>query len=181
MSAPGNIKRGNNMSVLKTLVTIVALASVTGFAADNPKSYKGSLIHTNSPYARVGGDKVIFGYQVAPSCDVDTLKTTAINLKFRATTDRWDDQWYAFNVAQGRCLVMGYYNLSSSKYGWAAILNKPNSWAVRNSKQGWQDIGNGTQRKFSYHINGQQVDLDIFNPNNTGGFSGNDILISFGY
>ena len=169
------------MSVYQSLVAIIAFASVTGFSADNPKSYKGNLIHTNSPYVRVGGDKVVFGFKVPDACDVETLKATAIALKNRTATDRWDDQWYAFNVPQGRCLVMGYYNLTSGKYGWAAILNKPKSWAVRNSKQDWQDLDNGSQKKFSYKVNGQQVDLDIFNPNNNGGFNGNDILISFGF
>jgi hypothetical protein len=170
------------MSFYNTFIAVVlVLSTSTVFGASNPKSYAGHLIHTHSPYVRVGGDKVVFGYKVTPSCDNDSLRAAAIELKTRTTTDRWDDLWYAFSVPQGRCLVMGYYNLSSAKFGWAAILNKPTSWAVRSNSQGWQDLGNGNQKKYSFKINGQNVDLDIFNPNNSGGFSGNDILISFGY
>ncbi len=168
------------MNTFKSLIAVAVLMSSTVFAA-NPKYSRGDLIHTNQPFVRVGGDRVIFGFKVTERCDVESLKAAAIALKTRSSTDRFDDQWYAFSVPQGRCLMMGYYNLDSKKYGWAAILNKPNTWSVRNSKQNWKDIGNGVQQKYSYSVNGQNVDLDIFNPKNEGALTGNDILISFGY
>lgn len=169
------------MPVYNSLIAVLVLTSATVFGSANPKSHRGDLIHTNSPFVRVGGDNVVFGYKVTASCDKATLQAAAIDLKNRTTTGRWDDLWYAFSVQQGRCLMVGYYNLNAKTFGWAAILNKPNSWVLRSNSQGWKDIGNGTQKKYSYTVNGQKVDLDIFNPNNEGGFSGNDILISFGF
>jgi hypothetical protein len=162
------------------VTTFITLGSVAN-AANTPKYYRGDLIHTTQKFVRVGGDAVIFGYKIAPGCDEESLKNTAISLKNRTSTDRWDDQWYAFNVARGRCLMIGWYNLTGRTFGWAAIQNQPTSWSVRSNTRGWGNLGNGTQAKYSFKINGQAVDLDIFNPNNTGALDGNDILISFGY
>lgn len=150
-------------------------------AANTPKYYRGDLIHTTQRYVHVGGDKVIFGYKLAAGCDAENLKQAAISLKNRSTTDRWDDQWYAFNVQRGRCLMIGWYDLTSRKFGWAAIQNQPNSWSVRSNSRGWENLSNGSQKKYSFTINGQGVDLDLFNPKNEGALDGNDVLISFGY
>ncbi len=165
-------------------IVLAAMAIFTlGVAANagTPRYHRGDLIHTNQPFVRVGGDKVVFGYRIADGCDVDSLKAAAISLKTRGSTDRWDDQWYAFNVARGRCLMIGWYNLNAKKFGWAAIQNQPKSWSVRSNNAGWSALGNDSQKKYSFSINGQSVDLDIFNPNNAGALNGNDILISFGF
>jgi hypothetical protein len=136
------------------LALVVAFLAVgAAEASGNPPYHRGNLIHTSHPFVRVGGDQVIFGFKVA-GCDVESLKVAAISLKNRATTDR---------------------------YGWAAVQNQPNTWSARSAKHGWENMPNGTQKKYSFTINGQKVDLDIFNPMNEGALTGNDILISFGY
>ncbi len=167
------------------LIQLGTLALTLGVAAANagatPKYYRGDLIHSNQPFTRVGGDRIVFGYRIAKGCNVDALKEAAISLKHRNTTDRWDDLWYAFHVERGRCLMIGWYNLDDAKYGWAAIQNQPNAWTVRSNRKGWQTLPNGEQMKYSFSINSQGVDLDIFNPNNAGALTGDDILISFGY
>lgn len=165
--------------ILVLFATLITLATPAR-AADTPTYYSGHFIHTDQPFERVGGDEVIFGYKVA-GCDVDSLKAAAISLKSRSTTDRWDDLWYAFKVDPGMCLMIGWYDLTAHKYGWAAVQNQPNSWSARSNYKGWTNLPNGTQAKYSYRINGQKVDLDLFNPNNVGALTGNDILISFGY
>ncbi len=77
--------------------------------------------------------------------------------------------------------MMGYYNLDTDRIGWAAILNQPKSWSTRSAKHDWTVLGNDSQKKYSFKINGQAVHLDIFNPNNAGASTGNDVLISFGF
>lgn len=168
-----------SINIILFIITVFSFGAVSQ-GAPTPKYYKGSLIHTGDPYVRVGGDQVVFGYQVA-GCDTDSLANAAINLKTRATTDRWDDLWYAFRVPAGQCLMIGWYNLTSRRYGWAAVQNQPNTWKARSSKYDWGNLGNGLQAKYSFTINGQKVDLDVFNPNNEGALNGDDILISFGY
>lgn len=89
------------------------------------------------------------------------MKAAAINFKNRSETDRWDDKWYAFSVTRNMCLMIGWYNLDTSKSGWAAAQNQPSSWSVRSNSKSWQTLGNDAQRKYSYTINGQTVDLDL--------------------
>lgn len=169
----------NLKNIIVITITILTLGTAAN-AASTPKYYRGNLIHSALPFTRVGGDRVIFGYQVA-GCDVDSLKAAAINLKLRTTTDRWDDLWYAFSVPSSYCLMIGWYDKDTSKYGWAAVQNQPNTWKVRSNSKIWVNLANGEQAKYSFNINGQQVDLDVFNPKNEGALTGNDILISFGY
>lgn len=170
----------NIKKLMFVLATTFFTLAATADAAATPKYYRGDLIHTTQSYVTVGGDPVIFGYKVT-GCDEESLKASAIALKTRATTDRWDDLWYAFSVPSGRCLMIGWYNLTSKKYAWAAVQNQPNTWKARSNKHGWGNLANGNQAKYSFSINGQNVDLDLFNPNNEGALTGNDILISFGY
>lgn len=162
------------------LASTLFMLSNVGSAADNPRYRSGNRIHTNEPSVRVGGDNIIFGYEVT-GCDLDSLKQAAINLKLRSTTDRWDDKWYALEVPRGECLMIGWYDLNSRNFGWAAAQNQPNTWKARGSRTGWGNLANGNQAKYSFSVNSQKIDLDIFNPNNVGSLGGDDILISFGY
>lgn len=171
------------MARTRSSLAVLALSLLaTPLFAGTPTYHRGSLIHTHSPFVRVGGDEVVFGYQVASGCDEGSLRNAALSLNNHATSDRWDDQWYAFSVPRSRCLVIGWYDRTASKYGWTAIQNMPNTWATRsNYRKTWETMGNGTQKKYSYTINGQRVDLDVFNPENEGALNGDDVLISFGY
>jgi len=168
-----------NQLALIFLTNFVILSQVAT-AASTPKYYRGNLIHSTQPFVRVGGDAVVFGYKVA-GCDFDSLKNAAVSLRNRTKTDRWDDLWYAFTVPSGECLMLGWYDLTSRKFGWAAVQNQPNTWKSRSNSADWSNLSNGNQAKYSFTVNGQRIDLDIFNPKNEGALTGNDILISFGF
>lgn len=163
------------------LLTLVASA-ISAQAGSNPVWYNTGLGNTNKTHYKVGGDNVKFGWRMATGCDLESLKTAALKTKNQATTFAWDDDsWFGVGVPSGRCMVASWYDLTSSKYGWAAIQNKPGSWGVRSNSKNWVDIGNGVQKKYSYNINGQTVDIDIFNPYNQGTLTANDILFGFGW
>ena len=164
-------------------LVLVGITMTLGFAvkgADNPAYRRGDRIHTNNASVRVGGDNVVFGYEVT-GCDETSLKDAARSLKTRSTSDRGDDKWYAFSVPRSSCLMFGFYDLTARKFGWAAVQNQPNTWKARGSNTGWGNLSNGSQAKYSFNINGQRIDLDVFNPNNVNALNGDDILISFGF
>jgi len=164
--------------IMALFINCLALGSA--FGSGNPTYYKGELIHTNQPFIRVGGDEVKFGY-AQTGCDTTSLKNAAIALKNRQTTDRWDNLLYAFSVDSGMCIMIGWYDLTSHQYGWAAAQNQPNTWSVSDIDKGWQNTPNGTNRRYAFAINGQKINLELYNPQNEGALTGNDILISFGY
>ncbi len=84
-------------------------------------------------------------------------------------------------VPVGMCRVTAFYDLTNNTMGWAGVQNQPNRWMVRNDNHPWEQLTNGQQKKYRYQINGQIVDLDLFNPYEENGLTGDYMLVSFGY
>lgn len=164
---------------IATLVTSLFVGAAQ--AASNPVHYNTGLGRTSKAYYKVGGDRVKFDYRMASGCDQESLRNAALKVKNSTYTFAYDDAWYVMSVPQGSCMVIAWFDLDTGKFGWAGIQNRPSSWRVRGNASGWVNLGNGDKQKYSYTINGQTVDLDIFNPYNQGTVSGNDIFFGFGY
>ncbi len=169
------------MRVTRTAALLMTLSWMTANAASNPVHYNTGLGRTQKSYYKVGGDAVRFGWRMASSCDTNSLRNAATKVKNDDTSFAWDDNWYSLRVPQGRCMVFSWYNLKNGNFGWAAVQNRPSSWGVRSNSKDWVNLGNGDKQKYPYTINGQTVDLDVFNPYNQGSVGGDDIFFGFGY
>lgn len=158
---------------------VVLIAWSVAHADSNPKYFSAGSGTTDKGHYRIGGDRIRFGWRLASGCDEQTLRTEAARTKLQAVTFACDDQWYKTYVPPGGCMVFSYYNLDTDRYGWAAIQNKPSSWATRSISNDWSEIGNGDKQKYTYTVNGAKIELDIMNPLNVGKVDGNDIFFGF--
>ncbi len=80
-------------------------------------------------------------------------------------------------------MQIGWYDRTDGNYGWVDVLNTTDYWYSRSSKDtrwarmpepnGWND-GDWT-------IGGQSVKLYVRNPENSSGFTPNDIVFSYGW
>lgn len=95
----------------------------------------------------------------------------------------WDDKWYkrTLSPSNGEILLLMAHNQKVGNVIWVAVKNTPSRWMVM-----WGDgqtfyPSNNEQIKRSVRINGWLLDFDVKNPNNSGGYTANDILFGFGY
>jgi hypothetical protein len=98
-------------------------------------------------------------------------------------TDLWDDNWYYWTLPDNRnkYLLLVWKNLNSGEYGYTFIQNTPETWWYKTNNSGFRSIPNGEQRKLTWSTNGTKIDIDIKNPENSNGWTANDIWYSFGY
>lgn len=166
------------MSNLKVILGLL-LAFGTAQAALNPPHTNAKKGMTNRSSYPIGGDQIRFGWHHAAGCDSNSLARAAVLTKHQAKSFICDDQWYEITVPPGRCAVLSYYNVTTDKMGWAAVQNKPSSWAFRSHFSNWSDYGNGDKQKYTFNINGATIDIDLFNPYNQAHITGDDVLFGF--
>lgn len=95
----------------------------------------------------------------------------------------WDDKWYWYRVPpdQTRNLMLVWRNIDTQEYGYVLIKNTPSVWLIYDNRRGPVVLANDQQFKKSWTVNGRRIDIDVKNPNNTGGWTSNDIWVSFGF
>ncbi|HEY9854150.1 MAG TPA: hypothetical protein V6D05_00345 [Stenomitos sp.] len=98
-------------------------------------------------------------------------------------TRRWDDQWYYYTLPdnQTRNLMLLWRNIDRREYGYVVIKNTPSLWLVYSNSGGPWTPSNGQQIKRTWTSDGKRIDIDVLNPKNEGGWTANDIWVSFGY
>lgn len=95
----------------------------------------------------------------------------------------WDDKWYWYFVPadQTKNLMLLWKNIDAAEYGYVVIKNTPSLWLVYTNTAGPFIVKNDEQLKRTWTSNGRRIDIDVKNPNNEGGWTSNDIWVSFGY
>ncbi|MDB5102094.1 MAG: hypothetical protein JWM80_6515 [Cyanobacteria bacterium RYN_339] len=95
----------------------------------------------------------------------------------------WDDKWYFYwlrpDIVDNLMLV--WRNLDRREYGYVVIKNTPTTWLVYSSGGGPWVVKNNAMLRRTWHSDGKRIDIDVKNPNNTGGWGENDIWVSFGF
>lgn len=95
----------------------------------------------------------------------------------------WDDKWYWYFVPpdKTRNLMLVFRNIDTNEYGYVVVKNTPTVWLVYDNRGGPTVLANDRQFKKTWTLNGRRIDIDVKNPNNTGGWTANDIWVSFGF
>ena len=102
-------------------------------------------------------------------------------------THVWDDRWYYRTLpTSGDTYLLCFWvdwDVSPNRIEWAAVKNSPSTWTVKTSDGRTVKPGNGDQVKVRFNVTGsnQTLDIDIFNPDNTGDWTSNDIWYGFGF
>ena len=82
---------------------------------------------------------------------------------------------YGWRLGSREYLVLGAYDHYSKDKDWYAAYNHPDRWEGV-SRSGRQGFGNGSSRSKTLLVGGQEITIRYYNPPNTGGWSGNDIV-----
>jgi hypothetical protein len=98
-------------------------------------------------------------------------------------TKVWDDKWYWYYVPPDRTrnLMLAWKNIDAGKAGFVLIKNTPTLWLIYTSSGGPFVVPNGERFKVPWTVNGRLIEIDVRNPKNEGGWTANDIWVSFGY
>lgn len=106
-----------------------------------------------------------------------------VNLPPTTITHIWDDKWYKRTLPPNysEYWMMVAHNITRKTFTWAVIKNTPSTWYVLFNDGSIKTPGNGDQAKYRMTWSGQVVDLDVRNPKNIYGITGNDIFYGFGY
>lgn len=178
--------------IICSLLTIsLVCAGLSAHAQDAPHL---SAAESQREYYSMSGDRVLLG----------VLRITVDDWRDKREIDRqvqesgdmnylWDDQWYFETMSDSRndLLVLFWRNIDLGRVGWVAIKNTPNTWFYTSDRRNadWTGIENGEKVNIhwpryygSCNTNGPDgcLSIDIKNPENTDGYTSDDILVSFG-
>lgn len=146
---------------------------------------------TDREYYYIGGNRVSLG--VIRFRTNDWRNEDYITQKVIAAPKMnflWDELWYFEKLpdSTNELLVLFWKDHDADLHGWVAIRNTPNTWFYRTNYHDWNGLDNGGKvnkywKRFGSRNTGDatgSLSIDVKNPKNDGGWTGNHILVSFG-
>lgn len=179
-----------SICVLLVLVSYTVAVAKNRWEADNPTYPVGSH------YVHFGAE-VAYGNFSYYSIQEEAWKRAKAHLSDpQKLSFIWDDKYYSVRMQDsGTSYLLCFwhdrneplYNRNGTKnersVGWVAVKNTPQKWRVIKSTDKRHEYipGNAQQVKTRFTISRAVVDIDIYNPDNSGGVTPNDIYYGFGY
>jgi hypothetical protein len=93
----------------------------------------------------------------------------------------WDNQYYYYRLAPDETLMLLYKNIDTERYGYMVIKNAPTLWLVYTNNTGPFVVKNGETFTRSWTSDGRRIRMHVYNPNNAGDWTPNDIWVSFSH
>jgi len=153
--------------------------------------YQGP-VKAKDPYYMWGGDK--FHFSATMQYGNFTYNDIAAKAKSVASSEKsanskshvFDDLYYYWTLSTSgnSYLLLFWHDWTANRIEWAAVKNTPQYWYVMSSKSSTSTTL-GTEQQYKVHFvvtsQNKSVDIDIYNPANTNGWTSNDIWYGFGY